>query len=336
MTTSDNLLLHLHKLASGQDENFTTEAFAHLLRHLLSQEPGVGVTILRKLSGGAVDLNIKDADLVRVATQVVVEEGRPDIAIRTPNHLVYVEVKVQSGLGFRQLERYRAALDRSGVGKTTLVFLTHFPEMSEASALPDVAVRWYQVADWLNDILVGDEAVQQSTVYLIMQFLGFVGARGMLLEHVNGDLIHGVHSLRSLLKMMGEAVAAEKVPHRPAVHWHWIGYNIEGQKYNVNVHFDNPTVLRCNTRRCQIDESKARALGFGHVFEDKGIGWRWENRLDIASEEVGFFLLAKSDQLRFVENYVRDSLRTAREITIDASVEIPLLAADDNTYDEET
>jgi hypothetical protein len=47
MTEADesNLLVVLHKWASQQGENFTTDAFVHLLRHLRDHEPNVLVSI---------------------------------------------------------------------------------------------------------------------------------------------------------------------------------------------------------------------------------------------------------------------------------------------------
>ena len=35
--SDNNLLIYLHRWASSQDENFTTEAFVHLLKHLIEK-----------------------------------------------------------------------------------------------------------------------------------------------------------------------------------------------------------------------------------------------------------------------------------------------------------
>jgi hypothetical protein len=109
-----NLFLRLHTWASGQDENFTSESFAYVLQHLVEHDPAAGVRILHRLTAGRLGLPPQDAAFVTITTQVSVAEGRPDIEIGTPDHLVYVEVKVEAELGERQLERYRSALARSG------------------------------------------------------------------------------------------------------------------------------------------------------------------------------------------------------------------------------
>jgi hypothetical protein len=46
-----NLLVRLHKWAI-QKENFLTEAFAHLLVHLLEREPDVAAKIICEITGG--------------------------------------------------------------------------------------------------------------------------------------------------------------------------------------------------------------------------------------------------------------------------------------------
>src|SRR4051812_36406286 len=91
---SNNLLVNLHRYSSRQDENFVTEAFAHLVRHLLENEPDVAVRILARLSGGALSATAESAPAITVTTQVTTAQGRPDIEITAVDTLVYVEAKV--------------------------------------------------------------------------------------------------------------------------------------------------------------------------------------------------------------------------------------------------
>jgi hypothetical protein len=51
----DNLLLRLHRWASRQDENFTTECFAHLLQYLLKNQPAIAFRILDNLTNRKVN-----------------------------------------------------------------------------------------------------------------------------------------------------------------------------------------------------------------------------------------------------------------------------------------
>jgi hypothetical protein len=86
---ANNLLLRLHKWAWRQDENFLTEAFAHLLVHLLENEPEAGLGLLKALTGGVLDLPPIEARGVEVRTHVTSSEGTPDLELRSTAHLVW-------------------------------------------------------------------------------------------------------------------------------------------------------------------------------------------------------------------------------------------------------
>jgi hypothetical protein len=89
----NNLLLGLHKCAGQQDENFTTEAFVHLLRHLQIVAPDTAGSLINFLTGSRVVPTIGDCSNLKVTTQKTFMEGRPDILISGPNHFVIIEVK---------------------------------------------------------------------------------------------------------------------------------------------------------------------------------------------------------------------------------------------------
>lgn len=95
-SADDNLLLRLHKWAWRQDENFLTEAFAHLLQHLLSHEPEAAVGLLHSLTRGFLDLCPAEARSVEVRTQVFTAEGTPDLQLRTSKQTALLEVKCES------------------------------------------------------------------------------------------------------------------------------------------------------------------------------------------------------------------------------------------------
>src|SRR5437667_5796607 len=99
MTQPDknNLLLALVGFAQQQYENFITEVFAHLLRHLLMHDPKVAREVLKKLTGNRLRLDSHTCADVKIDTQTEFPpHGRPDIVIRMPRQLVIVEVKVDA------------------------------------------------------------------------------------------------------------------------------------------------------------------------------------------------------------------------------------------------
>ena len=89
---ANNLFLRLHKWASRQDENFLTESLAVVLEQLLVLAPAVGVRLVRRLTGGFIDLPPEDASAIEIQPQVELVQGRPDLEIRSPHHLAWIEV----------------------------------------------------------------------------------------------------------------------------------------------------------------------------------------------------------------------------------------------------
>ena len=213
---TNNLLSHLHRYASRQDENFVTEAFAHLLRHLLENEPSVAVRILSNLTGGILVAIPEQAPSITVTTQVSTEQGRPDIEISTLDSIVYVEAKVESELGERQLERYLEELEKRSVFATKgLVLLSRYPiELADSIASVVVARRWYQVADWLFGEMQRDSLASEVSRFLVDQFTDFLTQRGVTMEPVGWQLIEGMKAFRGLLGLVQEALAALKVTYQ--------------------------------------------------------------------------------------------------------------------------
>jgi hypothetical protein len=94
----NNLFLRLHKWASRQDENFLTESLAVVLEQLLVLAPAVGTRLVAGLTGDFIKLPPEDASAIELHTQVEAGQGRPDLEIRSPHRLVWIEVKAESEL----------------------------------------------------------------------------------------------------------------------------------------------------------------------------------------------------------------------------------------------
>ena len=257
----DNLLVALHRWASSQDENFITEAFAHLLRHLLSHEPRVGVELLRFLTKGRLRVTEDEAAKVAVTTQVETAEGTPDIELRTPDHLACVEVKVESGLGPRQLERYRRILNGSGVANTTLVLLTRYPV--ETDEKPDHALLWYAVAENLRETLRTTAWDSPVSRHLAEQFVGLLKARGMTMEKVSWSLAGGVRAAQNLINMLGKALTAMGREYGPSFGRYWAGFDVDDKKAWVGVTWEDPTWLCFETEDVVFDKALAEGVGYG-------------------------------------------------------------------------
>src|SRR6266853_4309033 len=148
---TDNLLLKVGKW-SGQPENFLTEAFAHLLRNLLSSESEIGASLLKYLTNGIVSIHQSGVDKVSVETQVSTPYGCPDILILTPHHRVYVEVKDEAPPGDTQISRYRQDLERfpPDIQKGVILLTRYAVAPASETEEPDCYRRWHQISEFLE------------------------------------------------------------------------------------------------------------------------------------------------------------------------------------------
>jgi hypothetical protein len=308
----NNLFLCLHKWASRQDENFLTEVFAYLLGYLIDNEPTAAVGLLDLLTKGFFKLRPEEVRTVEVRTQVVYAEGRPDLMIRTARQFAYVEVKSESEATSGQIRLYRQLLCDSGVADTRLVLLTRYPVLLEADC-PDVFVRWYQVAGWIES-LSSRNKFKAVSEFLVQQFLDFLRGRNMAIEHVGWELTRGVRALTYLRDMLIEAASACKVTIARNNGWYFAGILLDGGKYEVSVWFAEPDKLWFGTR-CPIDATRAAAMNYGELEEMNGGTCKWWRSLLLDSEDVHFFSRSKASQMQCLEEFVRDSLNKARSIT---------------------
>jgi hypothetical protein len=194
---NNNLLINFINRATSHEENLTTEAFVHLLRHLKQHEPTIVQDLLKNVfdllrekkekNKQEIDLSkpleVKDLEFKTQAGYTQDETRRqPDISIVAPNYLILVEVKVSAPLGFEQLASYRGVLEEGlkkekekGRSKTgILILLSCLPSTKRDSERADVAIFWCQIAKWLEDELNSGITIDATSKYLIEQFIHFL------------------------------------------------------------------------------------------------------------------------------------------------------------------
>ena len=306
-----NLLVMLHRRVDRQDENFLTDVFSHLLRHLCDHEPDVAVRILSKLTGGRLQCSMEDVLQSRIATQVVTQEGTPDLEIRTADHLVYVEAKKEARLGEAQISRYRRQLGSSGFSNTTLILLTkHLVDPPEAER-PDVFRRWYQLAAWIQEELDSETLRRPVSVFLATQFIEFLREKKMTVDQVGKDLVGGTRSLRSILAMIAEGIASQKERGRVELTLEYAGYYVNGGEYFVGLYHDSPGSLFFETWKCPIRKDAVDAAGFGYIERDKEApsGRIWAEELKLSDETL--FDLRREEQARVVEQFLAKCFKAA-------------------------
>ncbi len=247
---SANLFTSLGKFADRQEENFLTESFVYLLNALLERDTILAKDILTKLCGNHCLVWFSTSDTIFITTQLTVDTGRPDIVITVDNNKVaFVEVKHDSSLGWKQLERYNSHLQNSQYTEKQLVLLTRSRHSIQQTTLEKEQfhhVCWYEISGWLSEA----EAKDQVAQYLIVELLDFLKEKEMTMEKINWEYMDGVPAMVNLANMLGTAVA-EALPEskaRRTAGWSWMGYYIDngntifcGFRYNspLKVAFEN-------------------------------------------------------------------------------------------------
>ena len=312
-----NLFLRLHKWAVRQDENFLTEAFAYLLQYLLDHEPEAAIRILDAITHGFFRPDPPEAGSVEVRTQVILSGGIPDIVLRAPNRLAYVEVKAEAGVAPDELVDFRRLLRASGVSKTCLVLLTrHFVDVAGLSERPDAPIRWYQVADWIEQER-SRYVFQAVSTYLVDQFIGFLEARNMIMEQVTWELPGGVRALRSFGDMLYEVAASQGLQVQLKANPSWLGVYLDRRSYWLGIYFDRPEVLVFETYYRRVNPETAARLGIEGVYECKDQpGHYWRRELNLQSEEAAFFARSKARQMQLLEEFLRGCLETVKKIEV--------------------
>ncbi|MBX3399052.1 MAG: PD-(D/E)XK nuclease family protein [Gemmataceae bacterium] len=316
---ANNVFHRLHKWAARQDENFLTESLALVIEQLLVLAPESGTRLVSKLTGGLIALPAEDASAIEIHTQIETDQGRPDLEIRSPNRLAWIEVKVESPLRTGQLEGYRVALRESGIANNRLLLLTRYPvELKADDAKPDQAIRWFEIADWIDEELHHAIPVDQVAGFLLEQLFDFLEARNMTIAQVGKYMPEGLKALSNLMNMLVEAANACKVSVKKLPQWDDIGVYLDGKKYWIGVNFSEPELLYFNTCDCRIDPIAAGKLGVGKVEQEDWIPGqnRWMRWVELDSEEIHFFARSKISQMEWLENHLRECLSMAKSIEI--------------------
>ncbi len=349
VTQDNNLLVNLHKWASKQDENFTTEAFVFLLNYLLDHEPEIAVNVLRKMTDGFLSLNPSKASTVSIKSQVITGKGNPDIEISIDEYLIFVEVKIESDLGEDQLDRYIEILNGYKNRKTKLILLSKYQIVFDDQKIPVYAIRWFQIYDWLRKELLDNE-LELPSKYLLKQFLEFAGHQNLVIHKVDSLISEGLkihqakygkvtktlrgvktidglnayeelHPLRDFFILMREAI--NTIPDITQI-WFgvgahrggWIGFNLNNMDYSFSIGFrkSDKMTLEFNTYSLKIDKSKFDKK-MGTVWTESG-RLRWANVLNLLTIEKDFVNNSKEYQMHVIGDFLKESYEYAKTLKI--------------------
>lgn len=302
-----DLYSSLFKWAHRQDENFLTDAFAFLLARLLEKEPHIGRELALWLCFG----DTKPAGFagpLKVTTQVTVSEGRPDIWLRGDDSLALLEVKKDSGLGERQLARYREILTKSNRPHTRLVLLTQYTVDCAESDEPDHRVRWADVADRLQRLPTACPA----TKFLITEFTNFLRSQQMTNERVGSEFIAGAHAQRNMLVMLRRALELAGIKNRKrSGGWDWIGYYLDDKNFWVGFEYGWPDSISFCFEGAKADGDQLKSRGWTMEFYNN-----WYCFLDLRDESSGFFQASAEEQLAKLKKFVAAAYGQAQQAKV--------------------
>ncbi len=294
-----NIFIPLHNLANQQDENFLTEIFVYLLNHYLKYEKQAALLLIKRMTDNKIKIVETELIGLDISTRAKTEEGVPDIYVFSKNVLIFIEVKVDSDFGWKQLSKYKEVLEKSEK-ITMLITLTRYHhKLHNPDIEPDYGFRWHHLSDWLNELDLNLEISR----FLTNQYIELLKHRGVAMEKTNWQLVEGVKSLKNLVDMIGEALSSASIQiHSKSGAWKWMGYYIEEKKFFVGIYYDTPNFIFLNTEVALLDGiPKEPEIG-----EYDGGGW--QNGLDMESESEYFFSRTKASQIILLEKFLKKNV----------------------------
>ncbi len=312
--SSENIFSALAKYSSATEENYLTEAFVFVINTLLRREHLIGIDILSQICVKNNEFCFDTDEMISVSTQEVTEQGTPDIKVCSPNKLIYIEVKHDSPLGYRQLERYKEALESSTATIKYVVLLTRYTiDFEEFEEKPYKHIRWFEIYNWLAS--AKDKTEDSVSGYLIEQFISFLEAKQMSMQKVGWEYINGVAALNNLVNMIEVAINASDIRFYPgyprAAGWDFKGFWMGDKQFWCGIHYNNPLVITFELVDKQNFNQKQVTTTNYELREGKERLW-----FRLPLEDIHFFSLDKDKQVEAITNFVKTAYKEAQQMRV--------------------
>lgn len=336
----DNLLVILYRLAHRQQENFTTEALAHLVQHLVAQEPGAAVRVLDWLTGSDFfSTHAADAP-INIETQARTEEhGIPDIRIRSQDLDIMVEVKLGGGLTFSQANAYETHLRMQDAERTALVALVG-SQLTEDLPEGTRLRTWGELGQRLLE--ERDRSRSELTWHLVDNFVGLLNHLHLMPLRVRSpvsealwahrdwanlnpeapavirDRLRNIHRLRdmehceplrNLLLQMDHVLAHHAdvstylFDSGPNMARPWIGFNVNNMRYFFFLPLNAPEHVTLQRYDEAVDPASFDGT-LGSIDDSSSDGLsRWSAVLDLADPQVGYFEADRNQQVHLLSEF---------------------------------
>jgi hypothetical protein len=308
---SKDIFSSLSKYASVSEENYLTEAFVFLLNFLLIEDKLVVLEILNHLCVPNNEFSFDENENIVISTQMITEEGVPDIVVASPDKLIYIEVKYDSPVGSNQLKRYKKDLGSQSAAIKQLILLTKFPvDFSEHEGIPDKLVRWFEAYNLL--VVAKDRVEDPVSVYLIDAFKSFLEVKQMSIQKVGWEYINGMPAMNNLINMIDVAIQALPVSkYWKSARWQHRGFYIEDNKLWCGIHYNNPLVVTFEMiRKEKFDLKAAKKTNYALKEGRERIWFR------LPLEDLNFFSLDKDKQIEEITRFVKTAYTETQRMRI--------------------
>jgi hypothetical protein len=301
---NNNLLAILSRWASGQQENFLSDSFVHLLNVLREEDPAAFIFLVEKMTDEMISPPPDSIGDFIVTSQIDTDEGTPDIMIDGPDSYALIEVKDESPVDIDQIDRYSRLVDRNPAQSKCLILLTKHQAPEFDLQVPFRSIRWTQVTDWLNTTSKEIELGPISQ-YVVQQFLGLLEAKGMSINRVGWEMGPGLTefmNLKTLLREVMESLSSVRVNTSYGADFSGLAIPESNRLvFHAVIRYANPNLLSfsCNRDRVRIEHQPE-----WHPINTIDL----ERILDLGSEEVHFFSRELNSQRTALEEFISSCL----------------------------
>ena len=292
------------------EENFSTELFVYLLKFSLKNK-----TLLYSNFMNYLGVRVEESDYEKFAiyTQLVffTEDGKqvfPDITIETEDELIFIEVKLESGLNYYDIENEEnrnVAINQIQLYQTikTLKEKNIYLLTKYFCDLPfEDCSDFRKKLRWQDFYCLIKQYETEDTVekYLIEEVKKYMEGKNMSIPKVSYEIMNGMESLKNLIIQMESAL--EGINYKRSFGYTWLGYYLYFDDYLicfVGTYYDGKKLLfEVN------DENLIKAIKSKDTDEFiwEKYGKKYVTYFDF--EENHYFCLKAEEQLEILKNWL--------------------------------
>ena len=345
------LFSRVYRLAHRQQENFTTEAFVHVLGELIHREPDAAVRFLDWLTDSDIFSTREGSAPLRLRSQAYTEEhGIPDVRIEAEDVDVIIEVKLDGGLTYTQADAYARQLEARGAERTALVALLGAPPLADLP--PGMVVRtWGELGEQLlietsntDDLvagyLAGEFAKLLNHLCLMPRQVrsalsealdaharwaeGNAGRPSVLRNRIGSiarlNEMEHCEPLKNILLQMEHVLQQHpdvedfRLDSGPLGPEAWVGFNIDRMQYFFFLRLNEPETLTLDRYLRPVDPALPD-VSKGRLVRPNSAGVTgWRTTLDLADPDVGYFGSTQTEQVAILTDFFRVSFAYAQRL----------------------